>query len=88
MGDGALTWVLVSAVGTGILVAGTSLTAGSAEGPAFIRGLLAFAAVALFGWAVVYVVDMLKAGAQEAKADKGSLVDVRLPSEDGKSAKA
>ncbi len=87
MGDGALSWVLVAAVGTGIVVAGLSLTAGSAEGPAFIRGILSFAAVALFGWAVVYVVDMLRTQPKQHE-EKGSLVDVRLPSEDGRSAKA
>jgi hypothetical protein len=88
MADGALSWVLVGAVSTGVVVAGLSLTTGSAEGAAFMRGLLAFAAVALFGWAVVYVVDVLKAGAQGEGEDGGSLVDVRLPSEDGRSSKA
>jgi hypothetical protein len=37
---------------------------------------------------VVYVVDVLKAGAQGEGEDGGSLVDVRLPSEDGRSSKA
>lgn len=86
MGDGALSWVLVAAASTGIVVTGLSLTAGSADGPAFIRGILSFAAVALFGYAVVYVVDMLRARPKDDE-EKGSLVDVRLPSEDGRSAK-
>ncbi len=84
MGDSALSWVLVGAVGTGIVVAGLSLTAGSAEGAALLRGVLGFAAVALFGWAVVYVVDLIRAGTQEGDKTKGNLVDVRLPSEKGR----